>query len=550
MEFNRAADLQAPMLAQDSEAQRPPPRGLDGKPRHPSGSRQSRSHSVPHLPRLKDDSIFAPDENEENQVGDEDPDAASRLLHLHTPAHDPRQRRKGQYSKTMHTSTSMTSMGGQKNEDPEFNDLDQTSTDLEAEALQMEDPPGDSSVATTVMLLLKCFLGTGVLFLPDGFRKSGIIPASLMIIGSGALATHCMFLLLDTKDFLRRERGVKTQSYGEIGEAALGKTGKRMVDAAVILSQTGFCAVYVSFVGNNMSKVYSFGLGRDSTMAHIAWMSFAQFFFMFLVWIRKLSLFKTTNSISLNIIFGSIGIIFACSTYQITSQGASPDASWGVNKDILTFFGTAVYAFEGIALVLPAEREMEDKTMMKPVIKGSMLLLVFLFVVLAAMAYLAFGDGTKVIVLQNVKELSDKSAWSAFEKCVLTAYCFAIIFTYPLQLVPPCRISERKFFPSGEGMSDEGANTLLWKKNAWRSLLTFIIYFVAAATSKQLDNLVSIIGSIACVPLAYTFPALFHLLVVDRDSISDKCIIVFGMLGAIVSLIAALASWANDPLEV
>ena len=35
-----------------------------------------------------------------------------------------------------------------------------------------------------------------------------------------------------------------------------------------------------------------------------------------------------------------------------------------------------VYAFEGIALVLPAEREMEDRTMMKPVIKGSMLLLV------------------------------------------------------------------------------------------------------------------------------------------------------------------------------
>ena len=98
-------------------------------------------------------------------------------------------------------------MGAQKNEDPEFDELDQTTTDLEAEALQMvnscpcadptlvpataalepnlylplhclctcifgtrmsalsvrahrtghvqEDPPGDSSVATTVMLLLK-----------------------------------------------------------------------------------------------------------------------------------------------------------------------------------------------------------------------------------------------------------------------------------------------------------------------------------------------------------------------------------------------------------
>ena len=106
----------------------------------------------------------------------------------------------------------MASMGATKNEDPEFDELDQTTTDLEAEALQMvnscplccptpvpataalvllvhlslhclctcifvahmsacelsassvrpyrtgsiqEDSPGDSSVATTVMLLLK-----------------------------------------------------------------------------------------------------------------------------------------------------------------------------------------------------------------------------------------------------------------------------------------------------------------------------------------------------------------------------------------------------------
>merc|ERR1711865_1248381 len=198
--------------------------------------------------------------------------------------------------------------------------------------------------------------------------------------------------------------------------------------------------------------------------------------------------------------------------------------------------------------------------MFKPAITGTMLVLVTLFVLLAAIAYLAFGDNTQVISLQNVRDLSSSDGWSVFEKSVLVAYCVAVIFTYPVQMVPPCRISEKAIWPPAESVSlvenvsvdlpGADQTKLLWKKNAWRSAMTFMIYGVAAVTAKQIDNMVSIIGSIACVPLAYAFPATFHLLVVDRESIADKCIIVFSIIAGLVSLVAALASWAGSPLEV
>lgn len=51
--------------------------------------------------------------------------------------------------------------------------------------------------------------------------------------------------------------------------------------------------------------------------------------------------------------------------YQYSNNAPTGDeaASWGFNKEVLTFFGTAVYAYEGIALVLPIEREMKERHM-------------------------------------------------------------------------------------------------------------------------------------------------------------------------------------------
>ena len=66
---------------------------------------------------------------------------------------------------------------------------------------------------------------------------------------------------------------------------------------------------HVTLVG---MQVYSFGLGRDSFTAHFIWMTFGQIFFSVLVWIRKLSLFATTNMISVQLIHAQSLITALC----------------------------------------------------------------------------------------------------------------------------------------------------------------------------------------------------------------------------------------------
>eukprot|EP00658_Telonema_sp_P-2_P067510 TRINITY_DN5641_c0_g1_i2.p1 TRINITY_DN5641_c0_g1~~TRINITY_DN5641_c0_g1_i2.p1 ORF type:complete len:278 (+),score=47.01 TRINITY_DN5641_c0_g1_i2:208-1041(+) len=266
-------DLQAPMLSSDVDTTWS--EGLPPATQQPSTKRTTRTRSLT-LPELARQ-IFDEDEDEEYELGDEDPDVACKLL----SDNQFRKRLKHHKVTGVGSAVSLSELGksdpGISTEDPGL---------IEYPCLEAGgDEPGESGVGATIMTFLKCFLGTGVLFLPDGFRSAGIIPASTMLIGSGALATYCMLLLLETKKTLRQQTGITPQSYGEIAEMAGGKLGKRLVDSAIIASQCGFCAVYVAFIGSNMSKVASFGLGKDSWTAHFIWMSLAQCMFFVLVWV-------------------------------------------------------------------------------------------------------------------------------------------------------------------------------------------------------------------------------------------------------------------------
>ena len=79
---------------------------------------------------------------------------------------------------------------------------------------------------------------------------------------------------------------------------------------------------------------------------------------------------------------------------------------------------------------------------------------------------------------------------------------------------------------------------------------------LAVAANKSLDHFVSIIGSFACIPLAFILPAWFHFDLVATKAeggwsrVLDIAIIVFGVLAMLASLIAAIADWASHPISL
>lgn len=50
-----------------------------------------------------------------------------------------------------------------------------------------------------------------------------------------------------------------------------------------------------------------------------------------------------------------------------------------------------------------------------------------------------------------------------------------------------------------------------WSKNLNRSLIVAFVVFITIMLGQKLDKFLSILGALACTPVAFMFPSLFHL---------------------------------------
>eukprot|EP00656_Telonema_subtile_P012969 TRINITY_DN16567_c0_g2_i2.p1 TRINITY_DN16567_c0_g2~~TRINITY_DN16567_c0_g2_i2.p1 ORF type:complete len:591 (-),score=120.56 TRINITY_DN16567_c0_g2_i2:177-1949(-) len=412
---------------------------------------------------------------------------------------------------------------------------------------------GLSSVSVTMLTWFKSFVGSAVLLMPKGFYNGGVLGAGLAIIASGMLSTVCMFLLVEARKILSEcSNDRPPRAYGEIGSLAAGDTGKVLVQIALISSQVGFACVNMTFVAQQLGDA----INADVTMLLIAAFLLATP----LLWVRYLKYFAITNLLALIIQGTTIVTILAMSIYQVSAKGTHPSVNWGVNKNFLIFYGTSVYTFEGIAMVLPIENEMRQPEKLSWVMVVCMSLIVGFITIVGVFGYMAFGDEVEEFVLKSLPLVCDGNpGCQHFVTGLQISYCFAVFVGFPLILLPPIKITEKWLFKR------ERRSGQKWKKNAWRSALAMMCLGLSLATKAQLGNFVSVIGAVACVPLAFVFPAWFHLNAGKMYSkaaalgdpvtsykvrpCSDRTIMWYGLFAGVVALIGALASWMNMAID-
>ena len=195
--------------------------------------------------------------------------------------------------------------------------------------------------------------------------------------------------------------------------------------------------------------------------------------------------------------------------------------------------------------------------------KSCMAAIVVFICAVGAIGYMAFGAQVMVahnllnpnshlsqvedIVLKDLSSLCNGHDWcTSSVKALVGCYCVSVLFTFPLMMVPVVKILEAKVF--------DGDSENMWRKNWFRVLLVILCLGIAIAANKSLEHFVSIIGSLACIPLAFMLPAWFHYESVTKLSekssgrIIDLTILIFGAVAMIASLVAAIASWAGSPI--
>ncbi|KAI0925876.1 hypothetical protein AcV5_008488 [Taiwanofungus camphoratus] len=378
-------------------------------------------------------------------------------------------------------------------------------------------PHGDATVTQAVLMLLKSFVGTGILFLGKAFFNGGILFSSAVLTFIALISLYSFLLLVKTKF-------VVSGSFGDIGGTLYGPWMRYAILSSITISQLGFVSAYIIFVSENL-QAFVLAITNCVKLLGIQYFIMLQTLIILpLVLIRNLAKLSTTALVADVFILAGLVYIFGSEAGIVAQRGIAKVELFNA-RDWPLLIGTAVFSFEGIGLVIPITDAMREPRKFPAVLTGVMLLLMVMFCGAGAMSYLTFGADVQTVVIVNL------DTTSKLTQAVQFLYSVAILLSVPLQLFPAVRIMENGLFLR----SGKADSRVKWQKNIFRFAVVFFCSALSWIGASDLDKFVSFVGSFACVPLCYVYPAMLHYKACARtrkQKLADVALMVFGMAAA------------------
>lgn len=357
-------------------------------------------------------------------------------------------------------------------------------------------------------------VGAGVLGLPYTFSRTGWAAGSILLLSVALLTFYCMMLLVACRRRLTDEHPKMLSSFGDLGDAVFGAPGRLAVDTMLVLSQASFCVGYLIFISNTMAHLYPiFAPSSNVFLSPKALFIYAMLPFQLgLNSIKTLTLLAPLSIFADVVDLGAMGVVLGQDVSTWLAE-KPPVFAFGGPAELLYGLGVAVYAFEGIGMVLPLEAESADKLKFGGTLGLSMVFIAVMYGLFGAMGYLAFGASTRDIITTNLG-----AGWLSVT--VQLGLCINLFFTMPVMMNPVYEVAER---------------LLYGKRYAWwlRWILVVFVGLMAMLVPNFADFL-SLVGSSVCVLLGFVLPAAFHIKVLGAEIgwpalIADVAVIVVGL---------------------
>ena len=347
---------------------------------------------------------------------------------------------------------------------------------------------GKNSPMTAALLLLKSFVGTGVLFLPRAYLNGGMTFSVLVLFFVAALSYYCFVLLVSCR--LKIDG-----SFGDIGGILYGKWMRTLILASVVLSQVGFVAAYIVFTSENLQAVI-LAVSNCKTYIRITWLIiFQMLIFLPFSLLRDIGKLGFTALIADAFILIGLAYLFYYDIFTLATDGLADIIQFN-QKDWTLFIGTAIFTFEGIGLIIPIQESMKQPEKFPKVMGAVMVIITTLFITMGAVSYAAYGSKTETVVLLNLPQDNK------LVNTVQFLYSLAILLSTPLQIFPAIKISENALFTK----SGKYNPYIKWQKNIFRFFVVAVCALIAWGGADNLDKFVALVGNFACIPLVYIYP--------------------------------------------
>lgn len=362
------------------------------------------------------------------------------------------------------------------------------------------------SVASSIVLECSAAVGTGVLALPYGASRVGVLPALALFATAATVAciSNCILFAC--------VRETKLGSYGALMTGILGKSGAMVLDAFVCVEGVAAVATYLVFIMDYVPQLCAIA-GEDYWCTDPPKVAV---FALCIVWplscMRGLSALRYVSMCSMfTIVFTSLAVI-AKTPSHFAKHGRSLGEVLGesnVNLSAFQVLSMACFAFmthtntPEIALQLYKPTHERALTVMGT----STFMLWLVYCSIAICGSVSFMDGINQDFLTNY-ELRDISI--VLCRCLLSS---TLIFACPINLCPAIQA----LFNIVEGLevlpSTGSAPAKLYDNTRWRVTATTACCAIALGIALRTPHVADLIGTIcafATSPLMFTFPALMY----------------------------------------
>ncbi|KAI6241629.1 Aa-trans domain-containing protein [Aphelenchoides fujianensis] len=294
--------------------------------------------------------------------------------------------------------------------------------------------PNQLSSEQAFMHMVKAMLGTGLL-----------TSASILLTLICVVSLYCMRLIVYAAHFVCTRNGRETIDYGNIMRGAVeagpswirrhGYFFKQLVNTAIFTAQLGFCCVYFVFMADNLedffAKNFSWHLPKSAWMVLICVPVLA---FCSIRRLNKLAPF----AMAANVVYLSAFSIIVYFFFTNLKPAASL-TKFGRLEDLPFFFGTAMYAFEGVSVIMVIENRMQSPQQFiawNGVLNSSCLLVLAIFTVTGFYGYLAVGDEVADTVTLNLPD-------ELFYQVLKLMFVLCVLVSYPIQFFVPLERVEK-----------------------------------------------------------------------------------------------------------
>jgi proton-coupled amino acid transporter len=364
----------------------------------------------------------------------------------------------------------------------------------------------------------------------------------------GFIAVHCMHILVNCAHLICERTGSTFLSYGDVVKESFRTGPQRLrkfhkvasvtIDVFLCITQFGFCTVYILFVSSNIQQVVEeYTVIRWNIRLYEFFVLLALIPYMCIRNLKVLSFFSAVANVIM-VIGLAITLVYCFQGVPYASQPAF--ASWST---LPLYFGIAIYAFEGIGVVLPIENKMKNSKDLggwTGVLNLGMSIAIILYAAVGFYGYLRFGDDVKGSLTLNLPP-----GW--LFSSVKMMFAVAIFCSYAVQFYVPMEI----IWPLVECHLTPDSRTHKYGEYLLRACFV-IMTFVLAIIIPCLDLVISLVGALSSSAVALIFPPILE--IVTFWSVphglgryrwklaKDILIVLLGIVGFVVGTVTTLIS--------